>query len=383
VTPKLDEVTAVGLFDGRVVVTGRTGTLGEVLLFDANAASVDGGAAQPWTSTATRRRMIPRGLFASSPTATEGWVVGDLGLVLHWSAGAFVELSKGFTGDVADLVVVGADVILTENECLDDACASQEGHVMHLGPSGTFEALGPQAFGGELHAVVAQATNDVVVSTATGLSHWNGSSWTPLGVTSQMGPILDLAICGTRFYGAGKAGAWYQGTWPNLSYGGTLIQQSYDLHALYCKDESEAWVSGDGVLASKTGTHPWIQKTTQGVQQGPWRAVWSPGAGEGYAFGDATYGVYWDTVTLNPLQQLGGLYVDVVTSLWGSSNDNLYAVGITNPPIKGGFALRFDGLNWTPVDPGSERRVTVIHGNSKDNIWLGTEGGGVLKAVAP
>ncbi len=383
-TPKLDEVTALGLFDGRVVITGRTGTAGTILMHDPSGQAVDGGAAVPWTSYATRRRMIPRGVFGGGASSGVGWVVGDLGLVEEWTNGSFTELSKGFLGDVFDLVAVGSDVILTENECLDDACLAQEGHVMHLGASGGgLEPLGPQAFGGALYGIVAKAPNDVVVATSTGLSHWDGTTWTRLGVTSLMGPIYDLAVCGARFYGAGKGGAWYQGTWPNLAYGGSLVQQSSDLHALFCRDESELWVAGDGMMASRTGTDPWNPKTSQSVRPGPWRAVWSPGPGEGFAFGDSNYGVYWDTAQLNALQQLGGLSVDVVEGLWGSSIDNLYAVGLTNPPVKGGFALRFDGLNWTPVDPGSQRRVTVIHGSSATNIWLGTEGGGVLKAVAP
>jgi hypothetical protein len=75
--------------------------------------------------------------------------------------------------------------------------------------------------------------------------------------------------------------------------------------------------------------------------------------------------------------------IDVANGLWGSSVDNLYMVGLASLPAPFGFALRFDGVQWSLVDSGAQRTATCIDGRAKDVIWIGTEGGGVLRAVPP
>jgi hypothetical protein len=69
--------------------------------------------------------------------------------------------------------------------------------------------------------------------------------------------------------------------------------------------------------------------------------------------------------------------------MWGNKIDNLYIAGLSKLPSVFGFMLRFDGINWSLVDPGAHRKGTSLFGRSNNEIWLGTEGGGVLKAVAP
>ena len=69
--------------------------------------------------------------------------------------------------------------------------------------------------------------------------------------------------------------------------------------------------------------------------------------------------------------------------MWGNKIDNLYMTGLTTLPSVFGFMLRFDGINWTLVDSGASRKGTALIGRSNNEIWLGTEGGGVLKAVPP
>ena len=78
------------------------------------------------------------------------------------------------------------------------------------------------------------------------------------------------------------------------------------------------------------------------------------------------------------------------TASWGTSVDNLYMVGGTNPPVRFGFMMLFSGVQWNLIDSGSQRRVTAIdgftemvNGSQRTTLWLGTLGGGVLKSVQP
>jgi hypothetical protein len=143
------------------------------------------------------------------------------------------------------------------------------------------------------------------------------------------------------------------------------------------------WVAGEELLSSRLNQGTWRTKTSDSVQQGAWKAVWSPGVGEAFAFGDARFGVYWDTEKLIAVEATGPIGIDVATAMWGNKIDNLYMTGLANQPGVFGFLLRYDGLNWQLADSGAQRKGTALFGRDTNEIWLGTEGGGVLKAVPP
>ncbi len=348
-------------------------------------AGIDAGApGAPWATFATRNPQSPRGVFGGGIDSTVGYVVGELGAVYLWhhDTASFSEISYGFYGNVRDVAALPRDVIASVNTCTNSACTSQVGRVMHRAPDGGFEELGVQGFTGPLYAVYANSPTDVLVSAATSSWHYNGTAWstTPVSPSGQVGPILDFKFCGPTIWGAGTGGSVFQGSTTELSDVGTAAQA--DLYAVWCPAENEVWVAGDGVMASKLNGAPWVPRTSSSINQAAWRGVWAPGGGEGIAMGAASYGIYWNTATLSSIEPLP-IRADVVNMLWGSTIDNLYAVGLTTQPIKFGFALRFDGVNWHLVDSGSQRNVTAIDGISSTNIWLGTEGGGLLRAVPP
>ncbi len=382
--PALTTATTLGAFDGRVVLGGLSGKVGTVLVFDPLAGTPDGGTGPAWASFTLRGPQVPRGVFGGGLSSSEGWVVGDYGAAWRWDHAtlSLIEESSGFYGDVADLSVTADDVFVAENECTTDPCLVKAGRVMHLGATGKLEPLGTLDAGGPVFAIAARSASDVVVSGSTGVFHYDGATWNPVGLTNgYTAPILDLKWCGPTLFGVGQKGAWFKGNATTLANGGTLISGA--LSGLACRNENEVWAAGDGVLLARAASGAWTPKATNGVTQAPWKAVWSPGPGEAFAFGAANYGVYWNTATLTPIQQPGGVVPDEITGLWGSSIDNLYAVGVISFPAVAGIALRHDGTQWQLVDPGAQRKLTAIDGSSGSNIWVGTEGGGVLKAAMP
>ncbi len=392
-TPALASTTTVGVFDSRVVVGGLARVVGNqplppakgVMLVRAQAQSTDGGVNEvAWTSFSMRGQQVPRGVFGGGAASAQGRVVGDLGAVWVWNSGTadFTERSRGFQGDVVDLAVTTTDVFAAVNECADVRCLTRRGAVMHQGTAG-YEALGTMPTGERLHAVVARGPNDVIASGQTSVFRWDGTGWSTVTVPTPpvgdppVGPMLDLAWCGSALWGANEDGTIYQGNGASLT---TMGSFGRPLTSIHCPTAGEVWIAGDQLLASKKTQGTWAQVTGD-VGQAPWQAVWSPGAGEAFAFGDATFGVYFDTRDLLAQEQTGGVRIDVTEAMWGNKIDNLYMAGLTTTGA--GFMLRFDGINWSPVDPGASRRGTALGGRSTNEVWLGTEGGGVLKAVAP
>lgn len=358
---------------------------------DPDAGVVDAGTPLPvsrWTEFAMRGPQAPRGVFGGGPTSTIGYVVGDLGAVWEWSTttGTFVERSRGFYGDIADLSATASDVFLSVNECADAACSTRRGRVMHQGPSGWEELGTSQPFSGELYAIVAREGREVVVAGAGQVWRWDGTDWVQVPA-NLAGPIRDLKWCGNLLVGAGHNAAAYTGTENQLAFSQLPMLMGH-AYAVSCPSQTEIWVAAEGYLAQRMGTS-WTPRTSMTVQHGPWRTVYAPGGGEAWAFGDARFGVYWDTTAL-VAQESFPINMDIATASWGTSVDNLYMVGGTNPPVRFGFLMRFDGIQWRLIDSGSQRRVTAVdgvvtmqNGAPRTTLWLGTLGGGVLKSVQP
>jgi hypothetical protein len=399
-SPALVKATTLGVFDSRIFVGGTRpltnpvpSAVGVVLVRSEGTIALDAGvddAGVPldggtttgtiWNTFPLRGLQAPRGIFGQGQ---QGRVVGDFGALWKWNptTATLDETSKGFQGDVADIAVTDTDLFAAVNECNDVRCLSRHGTVMHRTATG-YEALGTFPSTETVWAIVARADNEVIVTSDTRVWMWNGASWTEVPTGGLGGPMLALAWCGGDLWGTTATGTVYRGGTTALQVNSTPAQGP--LWSIHCPVAGEIWIAGEQFLASRTGnTGAWQQRTSDSVNQAPWQAVWSPGTGEAFAFGDALFGVYWDTQDLILQDATGPIGIDVATAMWGNKIDNLYMAGLAKLPGAFGFMLRFDGINWSLVDPGAHRKGTALVGKSNNEIWLGTEGGGVLKAVPP
>ncbi len=399
-----------GAFDAGELDAGEADAGGADAGGDLDGGTMDAGASDAggpadagtppqapgeWRVFRLRFPQVPRGVVSPGVTSAAGYVVGDYGAVWRWQPAleTFAEVSSGFYGDVADLAVVPGDVFAGVNECVNPpSCTQRTPTLMHKADAGGWTAVPQLPFAQPILAVAATSAADVVVSTAgSQLWRWDGSSWAEVAAAAP-GLIRELRFCGNTLWAVGSTGATFRGTSTLLSSAGSPT--SGTLHAIHCPTESDVWVAGDEYFGRRqSGT--WIEHPLPNPDGGmppnpaPWRAVWSPGQGEALVFGDARYGIYWNTAEAVAVESFGGVVPDVITGLFGRKIDSLYAVGVSNflGPIqlRTGFALRFNGVSWTLIDSGSQRKVTTIDGLAEPGaeIWLGTEGGGLLRAIAP
>jgi hypothetical protein len=389
--PYFDEVTALGLVDGKIVIGGRVNKSGWVEVYDPSMAGADGGALSGWTVLQMRGPQIPRGFFGGGITSTVGFLVGDYGAVWHYANGTLVEDSKGFYGDVAALATAGTDVIAAVNECANSNCTAFTPAVYQRDASGVFSLVGgPQPFGGKIWALAARSKTDVVVGvalpdgSAPQVWFYDGNQWSPSVVQNGFGggTVLRLRYCGSTLFAVGMGGSWYRGGATLLTRQGAVgMSNLWDIH---CPSDTELWAAGDQALFSRVGSGSWTARDSMTIDHPAYRAIWSPGQGESFQFGEARFGTYWNTQDLVLIDSPGGTLPDVINGLWGSSVDNLYAVGLSQAvPVAFGLGVRFDGSDWTLVDMGSQRAVTAIDGTTNQNAFIGTKGGGILRGVVP
>ena len=367
-TPALDDLTAVGRVDGKIVVAGIGGGDPWLLLYEPLSSS--------WTTLKLRRGQVIRNIFGDGATA---YAVGDVGAVWQYGSGVFTELSSGFYGDVADVYAAPGVAVAVVNECANAGCTSRIGKVLKRSAEGRWEELGAQVFTGPLFSVAVQSESQIFVGAQGAYYRYDGQAWSAPISLGTSAALLDMTFCGDDLYAVGTAGAWFRGK-------GALLAQSplgnLDLYSVSCQGLGEVWMAGDmSLYRLRANSANYIKDP--GVNHAAWRTVWSPAQGEAYVFGDSRWGVYWNTAHMLVYDAPGGVLPDIISSSWGSSVDNLYAVGYTLSPVAFGYAARFNGGFWNLIDAGSERPVTSIHGSSATDVYLTTRGGGILKGVVP
>jgi len=358
---ELDTQDALALVDGELMLAGGREGSGQLL---RRAAS--GGA---WSVQPVRG---PQQLRAFAGDGAGGVVaVGTLGAVWSLSGASFVEQSRGFHADVVDVAAApDGTVIAAVND-------GWQGQIMRrIGDEGRWEPLLPPLLAaehGRVHAVLARSATDLWAATDLGVLRFSDGAWGSGTVTPLFEPIHQLTGCGDAVIAVGARGTFLIGTGP-IDF--AAAETTRDLHAVACSGTSTLWFAGDEVLLENG-----LDRTDGRLSRAPWRAVYSPAPGEAWAFGQASYAVFWDTQRLRGVNAPGGLVPDVVHDVWGSAPDNVYAVGRTSLPDRSGFVLRFDGGSWERIDGGSAREVTSASGWSSNDLWIGTRGGGVLRAV--
>ena len=363
---QIAELTAVGVIDARVVIGARRGHGGLLLLYAPET--------ETFTWQALRGPQLARSIFGTGAT---GYAVGDFGAVWQYANGAFTELSRGFYGDVMDVDATPALSVAVVNECADADCITRVGKVVRRSATGGWEELGPQPFIGPLFSVAVRGASEVFAGGKGVVWRYDGLSWTATALSVQA-KVNDLAVCGPNVWGVGDSGLILTGQSSLAQLNAPL---TLDLWSLSCRDGSEIWIAGDEILFAVRGFSA-VAAHDPEVLDAPYRAVWTPGLNEAYAFGDARYGVYWNGRNLIVYDAPGGLLPKVIAGLWGSSVDNLYAVGWTVTPFAFGYAIRFNGAQWSLVDAGAHRPAHAVHGSSAQEIYLVTDGGGILRAVA-
>ncbi len=383
-SPGFAKIHAMGLFDERAFIVG------EALTPSASRGLV----LTVWLEWSEfsfdelRGQQIPLAVFGGGAASTQG-------AVWEWQSNqqTFREVSYGFQGDVVDLAVTDSDLFAAVNECTNVRCQATRGTVRHRGADGGFVPLGalPTATA-PMTALVARADDEVLVATENSTLKWNGTSWAALPVIEQAGPLRKLVWCGDVLWAVGDAAQLDDGGIKSGIYSGNADGLTYTgatglghLAALHCPTPDEVWVAGSMTLASTTlsADAGWTLHANENVDS-EWLSVWSPGQGEGFAYGDRLFGGYWNTANLLEQQTAGDMQIDVAHAVWGNRIDNLYMTGITRPEQgRAGFMQRFDGINWTLVDSGADKRGLSLFGRSTNEIWLGTAGGGILKAVPP
>ena len=230
-----------------------------------------------------------------------------------------------------------------------------------------------------LYGVWWASKNEAFVVGDKGLIlHFNGADWAIMdsGTTQRLRNIWGASR--SDVFAVGESGTilHYDGSaWKKMTSPTPLTIQG-----IWGDSGSDVYAVG-GASASDTATGSVIihydgrQWTTQEELITPPRFhdAWGMGdtvfvAGEsGSIFSSNDGGADWESMNSRTVETLRGL--------WGTSAENIYAVGDY------GTILRYDGSAWSPESSGTSLRLFSIWGSSKDSIYTVGDAGLVLHYV--
>ncbi|MCG8557287.1 MAG: hypothetical protein MJD61_18665 [Proteobacteria bacterium] len=341
---------------------GAAGSGGDPI-WRAWAFGDDGSAwryGQRWTPVAsgTRRRLEAATRLAKGQLL----VVGERGIVQHWSDGARSLLSHGSLHN--RLSIRGGPngrVWSVGDELL----------VRRQGTWAVQENPTPRS----LYGLWADNLDLWAVGTGGTIVRHRQDAWSePARVNGARGWLRAVG-------GSSDGAAWIVGndaatliragsTWIDVDNG-----YRADLLAVWGQREDDFWAVGSDGAALHWDGSAWadVPTSADGSVGATLRAVWGAASDDVWAGGTGGILLHWDGRAWSLVTE-GESYS--INDVWGRAADDVWAVGT------GGTLLHYDGNRWSAKSSGTRNSLESIWGDARGNLWTVGLHGTVLRYSA-
>ncbi|MDD3558931.1 MAG: hypothetical protein PHW27_10185, partial [Melioribacteraceae bacterium] len=168
---------------------------------------------------------------------------------------------------------------------------------------------------------------------------------------------------------------------------GLELETEYGYYTILSTETGEIKDTSEKVIGRTLGatSHNYVWEEYTIGESGVLYDVWGTDENNVYAVGgvrinDTTYGViHWDGTEWKPSKRVGGVY-----AVFGFSENDVWAVG--------GAVEHYDGINWKRIDAETinnqdvildpvlynNRGYTAIWGTSSENLYFGNQGGKIV-----
>jgi hypothetical protein len=228
-------------------------------------------------------------------------------------------------------------------------------------------------FSNNMQSVWASGPTDVFVAGGVqGISHFDGTSWTAQSNSFGFnryrvfgtGPT-DVFVTGQSAYQAGVVGHYDGSTWT------PILTTGDELTAGFAFSPTSVVVGGDGTLRKYDG-NSWTSIATglsPAFNTDRITSIWGTSADDFFAVG--YNGIFFHytggTLTSRPLP--GNLFISCLQGLSGS---DIYGVG------ENGAIWHFDGSNWTAMSGPTTERLDAVYAISANDVYAGGVNGTML-----
>lgn len=377
-TPQGDTVTAMG----------GTGP-GDLWAATSEGALLhwDGGT---WTATSTGMDVILLAVWSAAPD--DAWACGTSGALFHWDGARWTQVHSGAAVNLNGLWgTSGQDVW----------AVGQSGTILHYdGSAWTKVASGTKA---DLRSIWGSG-DDIWIGSSTGVLRWNGSTWVEALAGADGGFLVNGSASDDVWAAGNTIARWNGAAWTPVA------TDAGQLKALHVATRDRAWAVGELGIYRWDGAS-WALSGSPGGSPTPLRVIREVAADDVWAAGSLGEMARWDGLSWNMVS--GGISGAGrwLNDVWGSSADDLWAVGVEYAPGTGqasgvilrrgtagwasvattfdplravwgtgpsdvwaagdyGMVVHFDGASWTPVPSGTTKHLRAIWGTGPNDVWI-------------
>ncbi len=278
-----------------------------------------------WQTTAPITTKALHGIWGAS--ASNIWVVGDGGTLLHYNGAQWSSVLSGTVQDLRD--------------------------VWGSGPNDVW------AVGG---------------TTETVIIHYNGAQWTT--TTLALGAAVANAVWGTsptNVFVAGGSGTFgYISRYNGVTWSSSHAQTSSRFMDIGGASGSDVWAV-DLFAASHFDGSSWGGGVT--FTSTLMRAVWIGASNNGWAIGDTFALQHFDGTSWQQVASPLGGSNDFGLAVWGRAANDVWAVGSATGHRS---IIHFDGAGWQLVGPTINAGFYGVWGASATNVWVVGSSGTIL-----
>lgn len=370
--PSLDHIGLLGAMPSRVVV-GLMDRAGAPHLFSRVRDQTN------WTEYQGHAGIDEFLAFKGTGGET-GWVGGAHGALWQLQGGLLRSLRTGPTDDITAISVLpSGEAFAVTSACADFRCSRKVGHLLVRGRNQRWSTV-PGFESTPLSAIAARSAGDVYFGgEGSRLFRYDGSSVQPL-TTDGNGDVRGMKVCGADVWAVGSNG--FAAKFDGATRFKVDSPGSNGLRAIACTDANDIWIAGDYVTFRR-GQNAWTRVTTDDFNQSAWRAIWVDGQ-DVFLAGEATYLLHLDRVSnaWEVMDQPAGLRLRGAYGLWAGESGELYLAGVQQRP-RAGLLLRYDGAQWTALDPGTDQPLSAIDGTAPGTFLVAGAGGALLHSNPP
>jgi hypothetical protein len=262
-------------------------------------------------------------------SATDVWVAGEAGTLLHWNGSTWTQVATGTENGLR---------AITGTSKTDIWAAGLDGTLIHFDGS------------------------------SWSATQKNGSPWTPLVGPNQR-PIYALyAPRPNRVWAGGSGMRYFDGSkWSEPHHGSHL-----PIMAIWGSDAANGWAVGLQGMVNRLEGDEWVRA---GSDEGPnLLGVWGSAPNDVWIVGSSGAILHWNGTTRAAVPS--GTTNDLHAVLGFGAND-AWAVGDE------GTLLHWLGSGWASASSPTPRALLGIWGPSAHDLWVVGEGGVILHRQTP
>jgi hypothetical protein len=244
----------------------------------------------------------------------------------------------------------------------------------------------------------ASASDAWAVGDDAAVLHWDGSTWSPAaGVPTPPAGCFPGDAVWRSVWGSGPSDVWIVGDclagaaaqgqtihWDGSRW--TPFTLSEGLSGVWGTGPDDAWAVGSAhVDLFHWDGQSWTMVAT-GPPAGPGTAIWGASSSDlwiGYDGGDNDIPPsHWNGMAVASNAATSGIiHSGRVVDLWGSSSEDVWAVGcesIVDPYWVDGLILHWNGIAWDEMPSTSGGILYGVWGSRSDDVWAVGDWGAIV-----